>query len=76
VAKDVTMRRIYLETMEEILRRNPKIIVDDRLQGLVPLLNLDSGRAQQQQQPARNPVPPAAGAAVTQPPRPAQGIAR
>ena len=39
-AKDVTVRRMYLETMEEILRRNPKIIVDDRLSGIVPLLNL------------------------------------
>ncbi|MBP0445605.1 FtsH protease activity modulator HflK [Roseomonas sp. SSH11] len=78
VAQDVTMRRIYLETMEEILRRNPKIIVDDRLQGLVPLLNIDPNRApQQQQQPPRNGVPPAPGAATTQPPRPMQqGIAR
>ncbi|WP_308219925.1 FtsH protease activity modulator HflK [Roseomonas populi] len=58
-SQDVTMRRIYLETMEEILRKNPKIIVDDRLQGLVPLLNLDAGRAQ----------PPARGAAPPQPPR-------
>jgi membrane protease subunit HflK len=40
VAKDVTVRRLYLETMEEILRRNPKIIVDDRLQGIVPYLPL------------------------------------
>ena len=39
-AQDVTMRRIYLETMEEILRRNPKVIIDDRVQGLVPLLQL------------------------------------
>ncbi|HEY8613671.1 MAG TPA: FtsH protease activity modulator HflK [Roseomonas sp.] len=74
-AKDVTMRRIYLETMEDILRRNPKILVDDRLQGLVPLLNLDSNRPAQQP-PARSAVPPAAGAAVTQPPRAPQGIAR
>ncbi len=39
-AQDITMRRLYLETMEEILRNNPKVIVDDRLQGLVPFLNL------------------------------------
>jgi membrane protease subunit HflK len=39
-AQDVTIRRLYLETMEEILRRNPKVLVDDRLQGLVPFLNL------------------------------------
>jgi membrane protease subunit HflK len=39
-AQDITMRRLYLETMEEILRRNPKVIIDDRMQGLVPLLQL------------------------------------
>ena len=45
-AQDVTLRRMYIETMEEILRRNPKILVDSGLQGIVPLLNLgDTGRA-------------------------------
>ena len=43
VAQDVTVRRMYLETMEEIFRRNPKILVDDRLQGVIPLLNLSEG---------------------------------
>ena len=45
------MRRLYLETMEEILRRNPKVIVDDRLQGLVPFLNL-GGAGQARRPPA------------------------
>jgi len=71
VAKDVTLRRIYLETMEDILRKNPKILVDDRLQGLVPLLNLGD--------PARTtPRPPAAALAAPSAvsgPRP-QGAAR
>jgi membrane protease subunit HflK len=44
-AQDVTVRRIYLETMEEILRRNPMILVDDRLQGIVPFLPLGEGAA-------------------------------
>ena len=39
-AQDITVRRLYLETMEEILRRNPKVIIDDRVQGLVPFLQL------------------------------------
>ena len=62
LAKDVTLQRLYLETMEEILRRNPKVIVDDRLQGLVPFLNLGD-------QPRSNPgaqrpaLPPGAQAA-------------
>jgi hypothetical protein len=29
--------------MEEILRRNPKVLVDSGLQGVVPLLNLGEG---------------------------------
>jgi membrane protease subunit HflK len=67
-ARDVTTRRMYLETMEEILRRNPKVIVDDRLQGVVPFLQLgENGGARQppaaapQQRPA--PLPPGAAAA-------------
>nr|WP_270937838.1 FtsH protease activity modulator HflK [Roseomonas sp. MO-31] len=42
-AQDVTLRRMYIETMEEILRRNPKVLVDSGLQGVVPLLNLGDG---------------------------------
>jgi membrane protease subunit HflK len=79
-AQDVTMRRMYLETMEEILRRNPKVLVDDRLQGVVPLLNLSEPRAggpvasqalrQMQQQQPQQPPQPGPGASFT-PPRPA-----
>jgi modulator of FtsH protease HflK len=54
-AQDITLRRLYLETMEDILRRNPKVIVDDRLQGLVPFLNLTDP-------PARNGARPAPSA--------------
>jgi membrane protease subunit HflK len=68
LARDVTTRRMYLETMEEIFRRNPKVIVDDRLQGVVPFLQLGetSGARQPpaaapQQRPA--PLPPGAAAA-------------
>ena len=74
-AQDVTTRRIYLETMEEILRRSPMILVDDRLQGLTPFLQLDGSR------PAPRPVPPAALPAPPAPPAVQQptirpGIAR
>jgi membrane protease subunit HflK len=48
LAQDVTMRRIYLETMEEILRKNPKVVIDDKVQGLVPFLQLN----EQQNRPA------------------------
>jgi membrane protease subunit HflK len=40
LAKDVTVQRLYLETMQEILTTTPSIIVDDRLQGVVPFLPL------------------------------------
>lgn len=39
-AKDVTIQRLYIETMQEILSNTPSIIVDDRLQGIVPFLPL------------------------------------
>ncbi len=43
-AKDVTARRLYIETMQEILTKTPSIIVDDKLQGIVPYLPLDPNR--------------------------------
>ncbi|MBC4014659.1 FtsH protease activity modulator HflK [Siccirubricoccus deserti] len=64
-ARDITMRRLYLETMEDILRRNSKVIVDDRLQGLVPFLNL-GGEPLPQQRPA----PPRPGAPTAPAPAP------
>jgi membrane protease subunit HflK len=49
-AKDVTRRRLYLETMAELLPRvKDKIVVDERLEGLLPFLQLGGSR------------PPAAG---------------
>jgi membrane protease subunit HflK len=77
-AQDVTVRRLYLETMEEILRRNNMILVDDRLQGLVPLLPLDGNRGGAAPTP-RPAVPPAAVVAPTMsaPARPVgQGLPR
>jgi modulator of FtsH protease HflK len=64
-AQDVTMRRLYLETMEEILRRNPKVIIDDRLQGLVPFLQLnDQGRSATGAGQSRQPGPAAVAPAL------------
>ncbi|MFN3075674.1 MAG: FtsH protease activity modulator HflK [Alphaproteobacteria bacterium] len=40
-ARDVTMRRLYLETMEEVLRNANKVVMDARsLQGVQPYLPL------------------------------------
>lgn len=44
LSKDVTARRLYIETMQEILTKTPSIVVDDKLQGIVPYLPLDPSR--------------------------------
>ena len=67
-AKDVTLRRLYIETMQEILTKSPSIVVDDRLRGIVPYLPLDQVR---QAQPG---APGQPGAA--QPPAPTPGAPR
>jgi len=42
---NVTRQRMYLESMEEVLNKSEKIfIVDDRLQSIVPLLDMGKGR--------------------------------
>ena len=43
-SKDVTTRRLYIETMQDILTKTPSIVVDDKLKGIVPYLPLDPGR--------------------------------
>jgi len=63
-AKDVTMQRLYLETMQEILTKTPAVILDERLQGVLPLLQLnDAGRpaAPLPPPPALNPAAPPRG---------------
>jgi modulator of FtsH protease HflK len=39
-AKEVTLRRMYLETMQDILTHSSSLVVDDKLKGLVPFLPL------------------------------------
>jgi len=43
VAKDITLRRLYIETMQDILTKTPSLVVDDQLKGIVPYLPLDPG---------------------------------
>ena len=60
VAKDVTLRRLYIETMQELLSKTPSIVVDDQLKGIVPFLPLQTTTAAEAGQgPA--PAPPRAG---------------
>ena len=43
-APEVTRTRLYLEAMEEILAAvGGKTIIDESIQGVLPLLNLDQG---------------------------------
>ena len=45
-APDVTRRRMYLETMAEVIPRlGRKVIVDDKARGVLPLLQLDGAAA-------------------------------
>ncbi len=59
-APEVTRTRLYLEAMEKLLTQvQDKTIIDDSLQGLIPLLNLDasgSPRGSAAQSPARGGV--------------------
>jgi membrane protease subunit HflK len=60
LAEDVTKQRLYLETMEQILRGVNKIIIDQALsggQGVVPFLPLNElGRGAQPSRPASPPA--------------------
>jgi membrane protease subunit HflK len=40
-AKDVTLRRMYLDTMQDVLAHSQPLVVDDKLRGLVPFLPLN-----------------------------------
>ena len=48
-APEVTRRRIYIETMQAVLPSiQSKVLVDDELNGLLPLLNLDAQKGGKQ----------------------------
>jgi membrane protease subunit HflK len=58
-AKDVTLRRMYLDTMEDVLAHSQPLVVDDKLKGLVPFLPLNVPPPA-----AKTPVVPAPSASV------------
>jgi membrane protease subunit HflK len=48
-APEVTRRRIYIETMQDVMPSiQSKILVDDEMNGLLPLLNLDAQKGGRQ----------------------------
>ena len=56
-SKDVTLRRMYIDTMTDVLSHAQTLVVDDKLKGLVPFLPLN--------------IPPAAARLTTPPSVPA-----
>ena len=74
-ARDITRLRLYLETMEEVLRDNPKVVVDERVQNLVPFLPLGELNRPAQPGPTPTPaLPPSLSGLAPQ--RPVQGAVR
>jgi modulator of FtsH protease HflK len=57
-AKDVTLRRMYLDTMSDVLAHGQPLVVDDKLKGLVPFLPLNVPPPK----PATAPPPPPSAA--------------
>ncbi len=41
-AKDVTLRRLYIDTMQDVLSHAPTIVVDDRVRSILPTLGLNA----------------------------------
>jgi membrane protease subunit HflK len=67
-AREITQRRIYLETMEQVLRNMNKVLVGGKTgSGMVPYLPLNDLLKQQANQA---PPPPASAAATDTNPAP------
>jgi membrane protease subunit HflK len=58
-AKDITLRRMYLDAMQSVLSHAKALVVDDKLRGLVPFLPLSV--------PEAGATPPPAGPPSTNP---------
>lgn len=56
-AKEVTLRRLYIETMQGVLSHDQSIIVDDSLRGLLPVLPLGAPPAAGGAAPSAKPAP-------------------
>jgi modulator of FtsH protease HflK len=58
-AKDITLRRLYLEAMQSVLARSHALVVDDKLKGLVPFLPLNVPANDAARPPVPSPPAPA-----------------
>ena len=71
-AKQITLQRMYLDTMRDILTHSPTIVLDDKVKGLLPYLQVDGapaptpppavGSPPSGSPPASSPMPPPSGA--------------
>ncbi len=70
-AKDITLTRLYIETMQDVLTHSPTTVIDSRVRGVLPYLPLGNS-------PTAAPPPPPSGAAQPTPaiPGPTAGIAQ
>jgi membrane protease subunit HflK len=46
LAKDVTLKRLYIETMQDVLKNAETTVVDDKLRGVLPVLPLNRNAQQ------------------------------
>ena len=66
-ARAVTMQRMYLETMQEILGHSPTLVIDEKFKGLMPLLGI-ADRPSGQPPGSPGSTSPAAGGSPGVPP--------
>jgi membrane protease subunit HflK len=71
LAKDITLRRLYLDAMQTVLARSHALVVDDKLKGLVPFLPLNVPANDPARPPVQSPNPSQPGPA--QPGQPQSG---
>jgi modulator of FtsH protease HflK len=73
-AKEVTLRRLYLDTMTDILSHSQPLVIDDKLKGLVPFLSLSPPTTRPALPAAPNasspPSPPGSSSGVVAAPSP------
>lgn len=70
-AKDLTLKRMYIETMQDVLAHSQTVIVDENVRGLVPFLPLGDGS-----RPATAPPTPPAQQQPQQQPQQQRGAIR
>jgi len=56
-AKNVTMTRLYLDTMQDVLSHAQSVVLDDKLRGVLPFLPLSGEQRPSGGVPAPSPTP-------------------